>query len=217
MTTEDKAIPGLGSFTYFAMSAWCLTLVVCLVGVVAWGQDHYWQLSKLTAYQIFPLLGVLAYSIMWSQYVVGAIREICGFKASQLSSYFRSTGYVVLGLICLHPSILITKRFLDGYGLPPKSYETYVAPGLGWLTLLGTASLLIFLAYEFHRKYAKRTWWHYVQSAVDFAMLAIFYHGLRLGSQLTHGSWFRVVWVFYGLVLVAIILRSYTNKYLLKK
>ena len=217
MTSNSQHLSNTQLYKYFVVAAWCLTLAVSVVGLLAWGQDHRWQLQTQNAYQIFPVLGILAYSIMWSQYVVGAVCEIYDIGASRLTKYFRYTGYCVLGLICLHPSILIAQRFLDGFGLPPKSYETYVAPGLGWITLLGTASLLVFLAHEFHRKYAKRSWWQYVQNAGDFAMLAIFYHGLKLGGQLNHRSWFRTVWIFYGLVLVVILLRKYSNNYLFKK
>jgi hypothetical protein len=124
-----------------------------------------------------------------------------------LADYFRITGWLVLGLICLHPGLLIYQRFRDGHGLPPGSYESYVAPGLGWVTLLGTASLLVFLAFEFHRRYGERRWWRYVQDASDLAMLAIIYHGLRLGSQL-HG-WFYYVWWFYAVTLVLVLIRKY--------
>ncbi|MGC1177068.1 MAG: hypothetical protein WA843_03270, partial [Candidatus Saccharimonadales bacterium] len=120
----------------------------------------------------------------------------------------------VLIFICLHPSLLIYQRFRDGYGLPPHSYESYVAPGLGWVTLLGSISWLIFIAYEFRRKFGQRSWWHYVEKAGDVAMLAIFYHSLRLGSQLQPGSWLRVIWWFYGLTLVAVLIYNYRRYYL---
>jgi hypothetical protein len=87
---------------------------------------------------------------------------------------------------------------------------------LGWVTLLGSASLLVFLAFEFHRFYGKRSWWHYVADAGDAAMLAIFYHSLRLGTQLRHGGWFRAVWWFYGIVLIAILIRKYSQRFLSK-
>jgi hypothetical protein len=45
-------------------------------------------------------------------------------------------------------------------------------------------------------------------------MLAIFYHGLRLGQQLQYG-WYRYVWWFFGITLIAVLVRSYSRKYLL--
>lgn len=197
----------------FQICAWSLSLLVTLLSVITWGQSYDWQLA-FDAYLVFPVLGLAAYGIMWAHYMAGTARELLGIDKDALKVYYRWTGFAVLALICLHPSLLIYQRFVDGYGLPPHSYETYVAPGLGWITLLGTASLLVFLAYEFHRKFGKRSWWHFVTEAGDVAMLAIFYHGLRLGSQLQQG-WFHYVWWFYGITLVVILVRSYSKKYLL--
>jgi len=123
--------------------------------------------------------------------------------------YFRYTGYVVLAAIVFHPGILIYQLFHDGYGLPPGSYSHFLAPGIEWLALLGTASLFAFLAFELHRWFGQRSWWKYVITAGDVAMVAIFYHGLRLGSQL-QGGWFRAVWWLYGITLVAALVRKYT-------
>jgi hypothetical protein len=36
----------------------------------------------------------------------------------------------------------------------------------------------------------------------------VFYHGLRLGTQLHHG-WYRGVWIAYGITLVGAITYSY--------
>jgi hypothetical protein len=145
--------------------------------------------------------------------MASAARQLLSLDRKVLAGYYKITGYAVLVLICLHPGLLIYQRFRDGYGLPPGSYETYVAPGLSWITLLGTASLLVFLAFEFHRKFAGRPWWHFVTEAGDLAMLAIFYHSLRLGHQLQDG-WFRYVWWFYGITLTAVLIRKYIKKYL---
>jgi hypothetical protein len=197
---------------YFQIGAWSLTLLVSALAIIVWGQDFNWHVS-LDAYLLFPVLGLVAYSIMWSHYIAGTGRQLLNLDTQVLKAYYRLTGFVVLALICLHPGLLIFQRFRDGYGLPPHSYETYVGPELGWITLLGTASLLVFLAYEFHRKFGKQKWWHFVTEAGDLAMLAIFYHGLRLGLQLQHG-WYRYIWWFYGLTLVLVLIRSYSKKYL---
>jgi len=195
------------------ITAWSIGAAVCLVATIAWGRYYGLHLLPIDLYQIFPLLGLLAFSLMWSHYIAGAMRELLGLDKQILSRYFESTSLAVLVLICLHPGLLIYQRFRDGYGLPPRSYETYVAPGLGWVTLLGTASWLVFMAYEFRRVFGKRTWWHYVQEAGDAAMLAIFYHSLRLGQLLQQG-WFRYVWWFYGLTLIAILVRKYSKRIL---
>lgn len=186
---------------------WALTLVVTVLAVVAWGQTFGWNLSSLDTYQIFPVLGLVAYSIMWAHYVTGSVKETV-LKGVRLDDYFRITSYAVLLAIVLHPGLLIYQRFRDGYGLPPGSYLTYVAPSMAWIALLGTVSLLIFLAYELHRWFEDKPWWKYVLAAGDLAMVAIFYHGLRLGGQL-QGGWYHYVWLFYGVVLAVILVQKY--------
>jgi len=189
------------------MLPWALTAAVSILAVYTWGHSFGWDSHALNAYQFFPILGLVAYSIMWSHYMIGTAEQTL-LKGVPLTDYFRYTGYTVLAAIVLHPGILVYQLFHDGYGLPPGSYMHYVAPRLAWVTLLGTASLFAFLAFELHRWYAQKPWWKYVSSASDVAMLAIFYHGLQLGSQL-QGGWYLVVWWFYGLTLIGALVRKY--------
>ena len=196
-------------------AAWTICGLVSIIAFYAWGMTYGWKLS-FDPYQIFPLMGLLAFSIMWSHYLAGFIRTSMGIRKSVLSSYFQNTSTLVLALLLLHPAIIIFQRFRDGYGLPPGSYMSYVAPGLGWVTLLGTISWFIFIAFEFRRKFSARSWWKYVPLAGDFAMLAIVYHGLRIGSQLQSG-WFRSLWVIYGLSLIVILSVNYYRSYQLRQ
>lgn len=197
-----------------AFLPWILSAVVSGLAVYVWGQSLQWQWRLVNAYLFFPVLGLLAYSIMWSHYMVGAVKHSL-LKDVELANYFRYTGYVVLAAIVLHPSIFIYRLFRDGYGLPPGSYTHFVAPSMAWVVLLGTASLFVFLAFELHRWYGQKPWWKYVITAGDVAMVAIFYHGLRLGNQL-HSGWFVAVWWFYGITLLAALARKYI-KLLLQK
>lgn len=192
--------------------AWGISLLTCLVAILVWGHDYRWQVFPVNNYILFPLLGLLAFSLMWGHYLAGAVRQAWGLDRQVLKRYFETTSLAVLVLLCLHPSLLIYQRFRDGYGLPPGSYESYVAPGLGWITLLGTVSLIAFLAFEFRRFFGQKPWWHFVTIAGDLAMLAIVYHGLRLGSQLQTG-WFRYLWLFYAVSLVAILISKYYRQY----
>jgi hypothetical protein len=191
--------------------AWGLVLAVCVAALAAWGHTYSWHFLPFNAYITFPLLGLLAFSIMWTHYVMAAVRDIYKIPPEPLKRYFKTTSLVVLGLICLHPGLLIYQRFRDGEGLPPGSYESYVAQGRGWITILGTVALLVFLAFELHRVYGKKPWWPYVRDASDFAMLAILYHSLRLGTDLVHG-WYRGLWWFYAIVLIVILIRKYALK-----
>lgn len=188
--------------------AWSLALMVSLISIYAWGVYREWNITHYSSYTLFPLLGLLAFGLMWTHYVMGTIRDLLKVNEKVLKPFYAWTGYAVLFLICLHPGILIIQRFLDGAGLPPGSYKTYVAPSLAWVTLLGSACLLIFLAFELHRFFEKRTWWHWVVDASDFAMLAIAYHGLVLGRTLSQ-EWFKVIWFIYASTLLIVIIRKY--------
>lgn len=191
--------------------AWSLATVVCGLALLAWGDNNSWKLGHLSAYQIFPLLGLLAFSLMWTHYIIGTLKELAAASPESVKPYYRWTGYAVLILICLHPGLLIYQLFRDGAGLPPGSYQQYVGHGLEWVALLGTASLLVFLAFEFHRVFGNRKWWRYVVDLSDLAMLAILYHGLRLGSQL-QGGWYRFVWWFYAVTLLGVLVHKYSSR-----
>jgi hypothetical protein len=178
-----------------------LTALACALAVIVWGQSNSWQLSHLSLYQVFPVLGLLAFSIMWSQYILEAIKNIRP-TLPDIKTFFTRTSWAVLVLILLHPGLLIFQRFRDGYGLPPSSYTSYVAPMQKWVVLLGSMSLMIFIAFEFKKFFEKHHLWGAVQILNDIAIVAIFYHGLRLGTQLQQG-WFQYVWYFYGITLLA--------------
>lgn len=193
-------------------AAWGITFFAAAAGFVAWGESQKWQLGELSNYDLFPLFGLLAFSLMWSHYIVSAIRTYFHHDAAVTKDYFETTSLMALIALCLHPGLLSWQLWRDEQGLPPVSYyQNYVAPGLRWLTLLGTVSFLVFIAYEFRRRFKSREWWKYVQYASDAAMLLIFYHGLRLGSHLQSG-WFQLIWYIFGITLVVSLIFLYSRK-----
>lgn len=190
-------------------AAWGISLAAAGLAVVVWGQALDWRVIGISSYKLFPLLGLLAFSLMWSHYIASALRRHFGLDKSVLAKYFEVTSLVVLLAIVLHPGLLIWQLWRDGLGLPPGSYlQNYVAPALRWAAALGSVSWLAFIAYEFRRKFGTRKWWRFVQYASDAAMLGIFFHALNLGSHLQSG-WYQYVWYFYGITLVATLLYSY--------
>lgn len=193
MSTEQRNL---------AFFAWGSSLVAATIAFIVWGERINWHVSNVSAYQLFPLFGLLAYGLMWSHFITSAIRRYYGLGRSATAQYFKITSSIVLVAICLHPGLLSWQLFRDGFGFPPQSYlQHYVAPGLQWVGLLGTVSLFVFLAYELHRWFSDRPWWRFFGYASELAMLGIFYHALRLGADLQAG-WFRYVWLYYGVTLM---------------
>ena len=99
---------------------WIVTSAVSLLAAHVWGASFSWQLSAISVYTLFPLLGLLGFSIMWSHYMVGEMYRIF-HRPVDRTHYFRITGYVVLASILLHRGLLTYQRLRDGHGLPPGS------------------------------------------------------------------------------------------------
>lgn len=191
------------------ISAWGMSLVTCGIAAVAWLQ--VFGLGDLTAYQLFPLFGLLAFSLMWAHYVVGAKRRFLGVDKTALKTYFAVTGWAAILFILLHPTLLIFQLWRDGLGLPPNSYLTYVGPSLKWAVGLGTLSFLLFLAFETKRWFSKKGWWPVIEYGNVIAMFAIIVHSLALGSNLQSG-WFRWVWLFYAASLALSLMYIYVKE-----
>ncbi len=181
--------------------AWGLSLTVSVLAVVAWVSGFGGAFENMNAYLLFPLFGLLAFSLMWTHYVVGAARRLVGVDYVPLKQYFAVTGWGAIIFILLHPHILIYQLWRDGAGLPPGSSVNYVGPAMKWAVMLGTFSLLLFLAFETKRWFSKKGWWPIIEYGNVVAMFAIIVHSLALGSNLQTG-WFRVVWMMYAIILV---------------
>jgi len=194
------------------MIAWAVSVAAIVVAIVAWAQGNDWEFSGLSIYQAFPLFGLLAFSLMWSHYIASVARQYFKIGKTVLYSYFEITSVLVLVAILIHPGLLAWQLWRDGAGLPPGSYFNFVGPQLKIAILAGITGLLVFLAYEFRRRFANHAWWAYVQAASDAAMLLIFIHALRLGGQLQQG-WFRRVWFFYGITLIGSLFYTYILKF----
>ncbi len=193
--------------------AWALSMAAIFIAIIGWGQGIHWQVSKISAYKLFPLFGLTAFGVMWSHYIVSAARQYVGIDKKEISTYFEITSWIVLIAIIMHPGLLELQLWRDGFGLPPGSVvNNYVAQSLKWAAWLGMISLLIFLAYELRRWFSDKGWWRAIEIATDIAMVAIFVHALNLGTGLQRG-WLRSVWIFYGITLLGALGYIYFKHY----
>ena len=197
-----------------ALFAWSVSGFVVLLGLLHWAQWLDWQFSELNLYRLFPLFGLLAFSLMWSHYVTFAARVYSGQERGITKTYSRYTGYAVLGFLLLHPGLLAWHIYTDGYGLPPASFQEYVGGALYGFLLLGTISFMIFMLYELHRWFARKSWWKWIVGLNHVAMLLIVVHAIKLGGSLM-GGWFQITFVGYAVVLVLIYLYLWDRKQLI--
>lgn len=191
--------------------AWGLSGGAVFLAILAWGQGNSWELVGISSYQLFPLFGLLAFSLMWGHYVVAALRIYYKIDKKHLKAYFEITSLAVLAAILLHPGLLAWQLWRDGLGLPPASEINFVGSDMKGAVIIGLISLVIFLAYELRRKFDQKPWWKYVQYSSDGAILLIVLHSLRLGSHLRLG-WYLGIWYLYAISLVVALAYIYLDK-----
>lgn len=188
--------------------AWILSVIVVVLGVTAWWQSLPVPIDELTIYDIFPVFGILAFSLMWVHYMVGVAVRHTGIDRVKVRRFRSVTSLAVLFALLLHPGLLLWQLWRDGLGLPVN----YVAPNLALFVILGQIAFLLFMAYEFHRLYEDRSWWHYIERASDFAMILVLIHGFRL-SQTVYPKWFSVLWIFFGVAFFAALIHATMHRH----
>lgn len=200
------------SDTQLQVLAWGLSLTVSILAVFAWGQQLRWNVASINNHQLFPLFGLLAFSLMWAHYLASVARHVAGHGKDVLKNYFEITSYAVLFFIFAHPGLLAYQLARGGLGLPPGSYLTFVGPGLYWAIAVAAVALLMFIAFEFRRIFDHHPWWRYVLYAVDLAVVGIYFHALALGTHVQDG-WYRGVWFFYGVTLALALAYVYYQRF----
>lgn len=140
-------------------------LVVLLVAlsVGAWVQARGLLAgAELTIYALFPLLGLLAFVLMWTHFVNPALRRLAGVtKGGTPDWYWHVSTGLVLFLLIAHPLLLNIGLVNDGLGLPPDSYRQAYGAKAGYL-FMGSLALVVFLVFELHRWFAGARWWRFV-------------------------------------------------------
>jgi hypothetical protein len=188
----------------FIIFSWSIFSISIIIPLIVWGSGINWGITSITPYQWFPLFGLLAWMIMWTHYINGAIR----IKKPELKKpkyYENLTAYIVLASLLLHPGLLAYAQWSNEVGIPPQSFYNYVGDELKLAVILGSVALIIFLSFEIFNRLKNnksvQNRWLAISISQSIAMTLIFIHGLRLGNNISSG-WFMYVWIFYGLTLI---------------
>lgn len=183
---------------------WLLFSVVVLIPVIVWLQTYNWRLT-LTIPAVFPLLGVLAWSIMWTHYANGWLQIKHPEKIKKNQLYSSVSTWLVLGLLLLHPGLLAWQQYRLFGTLPPESFFATVATNLEPFVAIAIFALILFLAYEIvHRlkeKPAIKRASGWISISQVIAMILIFIHGLAVGQTVLSG-WMELWWIFLGILLL---------------
>lgn len=187
----------------YMLLAWLSLAVVILIPLLFWLDTYNWSLKAVSAVTIFPLLGIWAWSIMWTHYFLGGVRLLTGGEKYAL--YTKITGYSVLALIVLHPALLAWQQWTTNQLLPPMSFYDFVASSMKMYVFFGSVSLLLFITYAIVRRFKNKPIiqnnWHWISISQAVAMILIFIHALAIGG-LTNNASYELYWVLLGALLL---------------
>ena len=144
------------------------------------------------------LVGLLATNLILLQLIlIGRVKWVESvFGLDKLSRIHRRDGYIILGLIIIHPflitlsySILNHTTFLGQYADFLKNWDDILKAFLGYIILLLTVGLSIVIV----RKRLRYETWYYVHIFNYAAIALILGHQLRYGP-IAQSVWFRSYW-----------------------
>ena len=172
-----------------------------LIALVALGTPLYvwlqntnlvWDSSLLMS--IFPVLGLMAFTIMYL-HIIGRpfaeqLEQIIPWKSLE-----RTSSYLVLILIVLHPVLRFLYYVKEGLSLIPTG--NLVLP-----LSLGFIGFLMLITYDLGKRFNNSTFvtrhWGKIDFISTLGFYVIFFHSLMLGSDLQSGG-LRNLWIFFGL------------------
>jgi hypothetical protein len=187
---------------HVALVEWVLGALTVALAIAVWWQVRRPLDGDLLLYDVFPLFGLLAFGLMWTHFIVGAVKRFWNIKESP-RLYHQVSSYTVLACILAHPLLLWIILWVDDFGLPPMSqYQAYGGTmALNAALFVAPIALGIFLLFELKRVFKTRDWWPYVEMLQLVAMVLIFVHALNLGGELAK-DWYEIVWWMYGITLL---------------
>ena len=132
---------------------WTISTVVILLPVYVWANFLSWNFSTVNISLLFPLLGLLAYSILWLQMFVVSV--LISLPTDFRNNFFFISGLAFLLLIIAHPLLLsisqsqINQTIVDYVGDTRKIFIT-----------LALTAWVIFILYEISRRFKKWGYFH---------------------------------------------------------
>ncbi len=189
----------IAACVYAAVLAMPGTVFFSQRGGVSFLSGHDVQTFNLLA---FPLIGLYAFTLLWSQFVIGSARSLLGrFLHPGIISFHRRQGVLIFLLALLHPLM----RFF-GIGLDRYFTGWHVAPSfvpylwLGYLVLF-MMTLTVVSALLRNVPWLRKRWHavHYLNYAV-FAMAWL--HSWFLGSDV-QSTGLSYLWMFFAASAVA--------------
>lgn len=151
---------------------------------------------------IFPLVGLYAFTLLWSQFVIGAARSVLRTVVHpKIITFHRRQGVLIFLLAWLHPTL----RFF-GIGLDQYFKSWNVAPSLVPYLWLGYVQLFLLMLTAGTALLRKLPWlktrWHTIHYLNYGVFVLVWIHSWFLGSDVRSTN-LRYLWWFFAVTALA--------------
>ena len=170
------------------------------------GRNINWSLSTSFVFTLFPLFGILAFTLLWLHVVSGVfepwLRQYIDFYR-----FVQNTSLLIFISIILHPLLLlIPAGFNFNQVFTYGRFYIWLAI-IGWLLLITyDIGKLLKKKYNFFTKN-----WRKILLISNIGFLLTFFHSLSIGDDLQSGP-LRTVWIFYGATAILATIYTYGIK-----
>lgn len=185
--------------------------LILAINFYVWGSNLDWEWDEIGLLELFPLLGLIAFSTMWWHFLTGFIRRLRP-DVDKFRGLHQASAYWVFASFMLHPLLLVIWGIQEEIGTPWEIYEDYAGPKNMVFIVIGLLALGGFLLFDLARvlsgsKLLKR---HrgLIMLISDISFVLILIHSLNLGGDLREG-WFRVYWLLLGISGIGFIIYRY--------
>lgn len=191
-------------------------LTAVLFPIFTWFTNADLSLGKGILFEIFPVLGLIAFSTMWLHIVGGPFRETLE-RYFDYKKFMTISSIIVLICIILHPLLIYVGFWLIGV---KGSGFTYAPDDKQYLIWFAITAWIIFVGYDILKKFKNTDFfvrhWQIVKFIATLGFFLILFHSLGLGRNLQAGT-LRYVWIFYGITASIAAIYTYGIQPFLKR
>jgi hypothetical protein len=165
------------------------------------GSATEWAMDSSFLVNLFPLFGLLAFSLLWLHAISGVFEPWLR-KNFNFDSFVDATARLILVSIILHPLLFLIVLKFHVADLWRTGIYIRLAI-IGWLLLI-----IYDIAKPLKKKYDFFVrHWNTILLISTFGFLLTFFHSIGIGDDVQQGP-LHIVWLFYG--VTAIIATTYT-------
>lgn len=154
---------------------------------------------------LFPLLGLLAFSLVWAQVIIGSAQSVLRKVFPNIIAWHRRQGVFVLLFALLHP----TMRYIGlGFGVAAyfQHFNAGVAPSKILFLWFGYVQLFLMLITAGAALLRRAPWlvrrWHAIHYANYGVFVLVWLHSWFLGTDV-QSTGLRYLWIFFAVSAAA--------------